>query len=167
MAEEQADERAGPKAEENQLEPAKPVELAWLVAVDVIVAVGAPILAAERSEYWPLQVGAALVGVWTFLMVWIIQHRHIDEERNRTAVRDAIVSAFVTSYLIIVSWSLFSRSGTGQQMGNLDPLAQTLLAHFTYLTGIVVAAHVGAGALETVGRRSGSSPDKKGGGTPP
>ncbi|MGW4098592.1 hypothetical protein [Mycobacterium sp. NPDC004974] len=139
------------------------VKLVSLVAVDVIVAVAAPIAAAELSEYWPLQVGAALVGLWTFLMVWIIQHGNSDPERNRTAVRDAIVSAFVTSYLIIVSWSLFSRANNGQPMGNVDPLAHTLLAHFTYLTGIVVAAHVGAGALESVRARRSGTPSDGGG----
>ncbi|MEV0671414.1 hypothetical protein [Mycobacterium sp. NPDC050441] len=144
------------------------VKLVSLIAVDVVVAVAAPIVAAARSSYCPLQVGAALVGVWTFLMVWAIQHhRKADRERNRTAVRDAIVSAFVTTYLMVVSWSLFSRAATGHEMGNLDPLAQTMLAHFTYLTGIVVAAHVGAGALEAVGaRRSGSQSDDGGAGTP-
>jgi amino acid transporter len=136
------------------------VELVALVAVDVAVAVAAPVTAAALSTYCPLQIGAALVGVWTFLMVWRIQHGNSERERKRTAVRDAIVSAFVASYLVIVGWSLFARTESGHLAGNLDPLAQTLLAHFTYLTGIVVAAHVGAGAVEAVGaRRSGTQPD--------
>lgn len=122
-----------------------------LIGVDLTIAVAAPIASVCLKAYWPLQVGAAVVGVWTFLLVWIIQHEAGEADRKRTAVRDAIVSAFVTTYLLIVSWSVFSRLATEKDAASLDPLAQTLLAHFTYLTGIVVAAHLGAGALEKYG----------------
>jgi hypothetical protein len=127
-----------------------------LIGVDVVVAVVAPVAAARLAAYWPLQIGSGLVGVWTFLMVWTIQHAADDPNRNRTAVRDAIAYAFVTTYLVIVSWSVFSRLATHNDTTSLDPLAQTLLSHFTYLTGIVVTAHLGAGALERFGtQRSG------------
>jgi hypothetical protein len=136
------------------------LRLISLVGVDLTAAVAAPIASMCLKAYWPLQVGAAVVGVWTFLLVWIIQHGAADSDRNRTAVRDAIVSAFVTTELMIVSWSVFSRLGTEKDAASLDPLAQTLLAHFTYLTGIVIAAHLGAGALEKYGaQRSGQQPD--------
>ena len=129
-----------------------------LVGVDVAVAVGAPIVGVRLAAYWPLQIGGALVGVWTFLLVWIIQHDAGDPNRDRTAVRDAIVSAFVTTYLVMVSWCVFSRLATDQHAASLDPLAQTLVSNFTYLTGIVVAAHVGAGAVEKYGaQRAGNS----------
>jgi hypothetical protein len=140
-------------------------KLTALVVGDLLVAIAAPASAVglNPDSYWPLQIGAALIGVWTFLMVWMIQHGADASERRRTAVRDAIAAAFVTTYLVIVSWSVFSRLATNQDVANLDPLAVTLVSHFTYLTGIVVAAHVGAGALEKFGaQRSGLQPDATG-----
>jgi hypothetical protein len=62
----------------------------------------------------------------------------------------------VTTYLAVVSWGVFAHVATPKDAAGLDPLAQTLIPHFAYLTGIVVAAHFGAGALETLeSQRSG------------
>ncbi len=124
-------------------------KLMVLIGVDVLVVVVAPVFACLCKSTSAFQAGAALVGVWTFLMVWAIQHGVDDHERNRTAVRDAIVFAFVTTYLAVIGWTAFWPPDGKQS--ELPSLTGMFGSHFTYLTGIVVAAHIGAGALEKLG----------------
>lgn len=112
----------------------------------VIVAAGAPAINYFVPHYnSPLEAGAAVIAVVTFLGVWLLQ-RHVGAGRyDRNSMRDGIAAAFVVTYLVIVSWAAFMR---GEQA--VTPLAQAVIPNFTVLVGVVVGGYFGADAVKQV-----------------
>jgi hypothetical protein len=55
-----------------------------------------------------------------------------------------------------MGWTVFSPPAT--DTSGLTSLADLFGSHFSYLTGIVVAAHIGAGALEKFGSQRTGQP---------
>jgi drug/metabolite transporter (DMT)-like permease len=117
--------------------------LIGILVVDCIVAVAAPFIdnwyvtshTPPRPDI-PLQAGAGLIAVVTFVGIWVIQRSRVNVEIV-SEMRDAISAAVIVVYLVILSWSAFfpriSSSG-----GVLNPLTSTFITNFTALTGVVV-----------------------------
>jgi hypothetical protein len=122
-----------------------------LVAVDVLVAAGAPLLDRYMVHHdLILGAGAAVIASSTFLGVWLIQRKEAAGRAVRNSMRDAIAAAFVMTYLVIVSWSAFFNFLLAQGPATLSPLSATLVTNFTVLTGIVVGGYFGADAVKQV-----------------
>ena len=114
-----------------------------MVMIDASTAVAAPILDTLWFRYQisnadiPLQCGAALIAVITFVGVWLIQ-------RSRTAVepasemRDAISASVIVVYLVILCWSTFFPRLNPSNHTTLNPLTSTFITNFTAVTGIVI-----------------------------
>jgi hypothetical protein len=124
---------------------------ATVLIVDATVAVGAPIwdYYFTRSDI-PLQVGAAVIAVVTFLGIWMVQHNLTGSGPETNSMRDAIAAAFVVTYLVIVGWATFLGFYSGERQETLNPLANTVLPSFTVLTGVVVGGYFGADAIKQV-----------------
>jgi hypothetical protein len=126
--------------------------LIGLIGVDAAIAGVAPVV----NSYWnadiPLQVGAALLAVWTFFMMWQIQRDPVNTARETAAnpIRDAVAAAFVMTYLVMVGWSTFFRVFTPEAKFELGPISKEFIANFTFLTGIVVGSYFGADAIKQV-----------------
>ncbi|OBI18361.1 hypothetical protein A5713_18035 [Mycobacterium sp. E2497] len=117
-----------------------------LLIGDVVVAAGAPFLN-KRFEGWngPLEAGAAVIAIGTFLGVWLLQRYRGAGRSDRNSMRDAIAAAFVATYLVIVGWATFSKLG-----GDQTQLARDLVTNFTVLVGVVVGGYFGADAIKQV-----------------
>jgi hypothetical protein len=136
--------------------------LITVLIIDCAVAVAAPFIdnwyvtshVPTRPDI-PLQAGAALVAVVTFVGVWAIQ-------RSRGAVeivsemRDAISAAVIVVYLIILSWSAFFPR-IGSAGGVLNPLTSTFITNFTALTGVVVGFYFTTTAATQIAAQRNSS----------
>lgn len=120
---------------------------AILVAGDLVVAAGAPAWNYYVKDYnTPLEAGAAVIAVGTFLGVWLLQ-RHAGAGRDdRNSMRDAIAAAFVVTYLVIVGWAAFIKSSDD----TAPPLTKDLVGNFTVLVGVVVGGYFGADAVKQV-----------------
>lgn len=119
---------------------------AMLVVGDVAVAAGAPLWNRYVPEFnTPLEAGAAVIAVATFLGVWLLQRHGGAGRDDRNSMRDGIAAAFVVTYLVIVGWAAFMRGQEAQ-----TPLALTVVPNFTVLTGVVVGGYFGADAIKQV-----------------
>jgi len=123
------------------------VWLILMVATDAAAAVGTPLWDYFfKSSDLALWSGAAFIAANTFLGIWAIERRP-ESRRSSDALRDAIASSFVLTYLVIVSWSAFFNTTTDRTT-ELQPLTSTLITNFTALTGVVVGSYFGVGAVE-------------------
>ena len=85
-----------------------------VLIIDGLIAVGAPFFDVWYVRYVfhpsapdiPLQAGAALIAVVTFVGVWLIQ-RLRPNVGPVSEMRDAIAAAVVVVYLVILGWSSF------------------------------------------------------------
>lgn len=119
-----------------------------VIGVDVALAVVGPWKVVQDDK--PLQMCAAVIAIWTYFMVWSIQ-RHPRQTAAAPAsnpVRDAVASAVIVTYLVMVSWTTFNRLATNEEQVKLDALSQVMVSHFTTLTAIVVIAYIGANSAE-------------------
>jgi hypothetical protein len=112
-----------------------------MLIVDSVIAVAAPPIDiwylenVNHSAQIPLESGAALVAVVTFVGIWLIQ-RYWSGGDALTDMRSAISGSFIVVYLVILSWSAFFPPGFNT--GILDYLSSTFISNFTVLTGVVV-----------------------------
>jgi hypothetical protein len=122
-----------------------------LVGVDFIAAAGAPVVD-QLASYTntALQVAAAVIAVWTYFFVWLIQRDPVNKDPRTNSVRDAITASFVVTYLVMVSWSAFFNMAPANGQYALDPLGQTFISNFTFLTGVVVGSYFGADVVKQV-----------------
>lgn len=127
-----------------------------LVAVNLVVAVGAPLsnyfLFFGKSDT-ALQAGAAVIEVTTFTCVWLIQRSRVYKNPTTDSMRDAIAASFVVTYLVLVGWSAFFNYAVSVEESReaaLAPLTQTLISNFTILTGLVVGFYFGTEAIKQV-----------------
>lgn len=119
---------------------------ATLVAGDLVVAAGAPVWNRYVEPFnIPLESGAAVMAVGTFLGVWLLQ-RHAGAGRDeRNSMRDAIAAAFVVTYLVIVGWATFFKGDTER-----PELSKEVVGSFTVLVGVVIGGYFGADAIKQV-----------------
>src|SRR5882757_9771827 len=126
--------------------------LIGLIGIDTTIAGVAPV----ANFYWnpdiPLQVGAAILALWTFFMTWQIQRDPVNTATETAAnpIRDAIATAFVVTYLVMVGWSTFFRVFSPDTKFKLGPISEAFIPNFTVLTGIVVGSYFGADAIKQV-----------------
>lgn len=119
---------------------------ATLVVGDLVIAAGAPIWNRYVQPYnTPLEAGAAVIAVATFLGVWLLQRHGGAGRHDRNSMRDGIAAAFVVTYLVIVGWAAFSFLGQGE-----TPLTKDLVGNFTVLVGVVVGGYFGADTVKQV-----------------
>jgi hypothetical protein len=129
----------------------------WLALIvgDVLIAVAGPV-ADSFGFVKAMPIGAAVVAVWTYLLVWLIQRDPAHEgskgtvkhgEKSTTnSMRDAITATFIVTYLVLVSWTAFLHEEEGKPAG----IATTFVSNFTFLTGIVVGFYFGTDAIRQV-----------------
>lgn len=123
-----------------------------LVSVNLAVAAAGPVWDRHADTDMPLEMGAAVVAVWTFFMVWLIQRdpAYARENPASNPLRDAIAAAFVVTYLVIVGWTAFFHLFTSVEHPALAPLTQTFVSNFTFLTGVVVGSYFGVDVVKQV-----------------
>lgn len=120
---------------------------ATLLVADMVVAAGAPAVNYFVPRYnTPLEAGAAMIAVVTFLGVWLLQRQRGAGRDDRNSMRDGIAAAFVVTYLVIVGWAAFMKVTEDQ----MPPLAQALIGNFTVLVGVVVGGYFGADTVKQV-----------------
>lgn len=120
-----------------------------LVVVDVVVAAGAPNWNYYIPQFnTPLEAGAAMIAVATFLGVWLLQRHGGAGRSDRNSMRDGIAASFVVTYLVIVGWAAFIKSYNDQSFQL--PLTKDLVGNFTVLVGVVVGGYFGADAVKQV-----------------
>jgi hypothetical protein len=123
-----------------------------LVGVDLAIAAAGPVWDRHSNTDMPLEMGAAVVAVWTYFMVWLIQRRSVEAIENPASnpIRDAIAAAFVVTYLVIVGWTAFFHLFKEGEQYQLAPLTQMFVTNFTFLTGVVVGSYFGADVVKQV-----------------
>ncbi|GAC1397104.1 MAG: hypothetical protein NVSMB60_06850 [Mycobacterium sp.] len=122
-----------------------------LVSVDLTAAAAAPIVDHLFSDTnTALQVAAAVIAVWTYFFVWVIQRDPVNKDPRTNSVRDAITASFVVTYLVMVAWTAFFNMASTDSQYALDPLGQTFISNFTFLTGVVVGSYFGADVVKQV-----------------
>ncbi|MBN2117530.1 MAG: hypothetical protein JW730_13215 [Anaerolineales bacterium] len=87
------------------------------------------------------------VGLVTFYgtMGMGITNRH--RRLSKYDIRLAIVISLITVYIVLVGTVVFFTKG-----GDLPPIAQTMITHFTTVVGVMIAFYFGAEAYEAVHR---------------
>src|SRR5690242_11842963 len=123
-----------------------------LVGVNLAIAAAGPVWDRHSDTDMPLEMGAAVVAVWTFFMVWLIQRdpAYARENPASNPLRDAIAAAFVVTYLVIVGWTAFFHLFSSVDHPALAPLTQTFVTNFTFLTGVVVGSYFGVDVVKQV-----------------
>ena len=133
-----------------------------VLIIDGLIAVGAPFFDVWYVRYVfhpsapdiPLQAGAALIAVVTFVGVWLIQ-RLRPNVGPVSEMRDAIAAAVVVVYLVILGWSSFFPTISKSSGETLNPLTSTFITNFTALTGIVIGFYfTSTAATQIAARRS-------------
>lgn len=125
---------------------------AMIFAIDSTAAVAAPpintwYLHTQRSgAQVPLESGAALIAVTTFVGIWLIQRQRSFSD-TLGDMRAAIAGSFILVYLVIVVWSAFFAYGNA---GPLNVLSSTLITNFTVLTGVVIASYFATATANTI-----------------
>jgi drug/metabolite transporter (DMT)-like permease len=116
-----------------------------VLVLDGLIAVGAPFFDVWYVRYAfktpppdiPLQGGAALIAVVTFVGIWLIQRSRPSVD-PLSEMRDAITAAVVVVYLVILAWSSFLPQISKTSNQTLNPLTSTFITNFTALTGVVI-----------------------------
>jgi hypothetical protein len=119
--------------------------LTTVFVLDGLIAVGAPFFDVWYGRYAfktpapdiPLQGGAALIAVVTFVGIWLIQRSRPSVD-SLSEMRDAIAAAVVVVYLVILAWSSFFPQISKSSNEELNPLTSTFITNFTALTGVVI-----------------------------
>jgi hypothetical protein len=110
----------------------------------LLVAAGAVLSDWRNTDLWAAA-AAAMVGVLTFFGVLGL---HDESALAKERIRDAIASAFIVVYLVLLGLLAFqSVSGEGFET---PEVANTLVTNFTVLMGVVIAAYFGATTYEKV-----------------
>jgi hypothetical protein len=123
-----------------------------MFAIDSVAAVAAPpintwYLHTQGSGVQvPLESGAALIAVTTFVGIWVIQRRRSSSD-TLVEMRSAIAGSFILVYLVMVGWSAFFAYGSS---GPLNTLSNTLITNFTVLTGVVIASFFASSAASSI-----------------
>lgn len=138
---------------------------AWITAVIMFAIDSVAAVAAPPINTWylhtqgtgaqiPLESGAALIAVTTFVGIWLIQRQRSSSDTS-VDMRSAIAGSFILVYMVMVVWSAFFAYGNS---GQLNVLSSTLITNFTVLAGVVVASYFTASAASAIAadRRSSS-----------
>jgi hypothetical protein len=125
---------------------------AIMLAVDSVAAVAAPpintwYLHTQRTgAQVPLESGAALIAVTTFIGICFIQRKRSSSD-TLVDMRSAIAGSFILVYLVMVVWSAFFAYGNS---GQLNVLSSTLITNFTVLAGIVIGFYFTTSAATSI-----------------
>lgn len=78
-----------------------------------------------------------------------------DHKLSKHDIRLAIVFALITMYIVLAGTVIFFSKG-----GELPPITQTMISHFTTIVGVVIAFYFGAEAYEAANKPAAKSEDK-------
>ncbi|MBI5841253.1 MAG: hypothetical protein HZB19_14235 [Chloroflexi bacterium] len=87
------------------------------------------------------------VGLVTFYGTIGMGVNKKDRKLSKYDLRLAIVLSLITVYIVLVGTVVFFKKG-----GELPPIAQTMITHFTTVIGVVIAFYFGAEAYEAVNK---------------
>lgn len=140
----------------------------WITAAIMFAIDGVAAIAAPPINTWylhtqgtgaqvPLESGAALIAVTTFVGIWLIQRQRSSSD-TLMDMRSAIAGSFILVYLVMVVWSAFFAYGNS---GQLNVLSSTLITNFTVLAGVVIAFYFATSAASSIAASRRSSKEEE------
>ncbi|MBA2858705.1 hypothetical protein HNP93_001406 [Methanococcus maripaludis] len=80
-----------------------------------------------------------------FFGLYLISKRIYSEDPNDSkSIKDAITGTMIAVYMMVITFYIFKEVPTQD-----TELVGTIVAHFTYLVGIVIVSHFGSDALKS------------------
>lgn len=96
------------------------------------------------------------VGLVTFYGTMGMGINKKDRKLSKYDIRLAIVLSLITVYIVLVGTVVFFKKG-----GELPPIAQIMITHFTTVIGVMLAFYFGAEAYEAVNKPAADKPEEE------